>query len=85
LLNTNLLVLLHFLDAMGCDPDRYQDSILNAEGAYGRCSCPFMQNCPSLYCHGFLAAFGGTGIATPISGTTCTAFVVESSLACKIP
>jgi hypothetical protein len=42
-------------------PDRYQDSTLNAEGAHGR--CPFMQNCPSLYCHGFLAAFGGTGIA----------------------
>jgi hypothetical protein len=32
LLNTNLVLLLHFLDAMGCDPDCYQDSILDAEG-----------------------------------------------------
>jgi hypothetical protein len=27
-----------------------------------------MQNCPSLYCQGFLAAFGGTGIADNYSG-----------------
>jgi hypothetical protein len=27
-----------------------------------------MQNCPSLYCQGFLAAFGGTGIADNYNG-----------------
>jgi hypothetical protein len=53
---------------MGCDPDRYQDSILNAEGAYGRCPATLCRICPSLYCQGFLAAFGGTGIADNYSG-----------------
>jgi hypothetical protein len=43
LLNTNLVLLLQFLDAMGCDPDRYQDSILNAEGWVWQCPQPFAQ------------------------------------------
>ncbi len=38
------------------------------KGGYGRCPATFMQYCPSLYCHGFLAAFGGTGIADNYSG-----------------
>ena len=35
LLNTNLVILLHFLDAMGCDPRPLPRSILNAEGDDG--------------------------------------------------
>jgi hypothetical protein len=41
LLNTNLVLLLHFLDAMGCDPDCYQDSILDAEGRVWPLPCHF--------------------------------------------
>jgi hypothetical protein len=41
LLNTNLVLLLHFLDAMGCDPDRYQDFILYAEGRVWPLPCHF--------------------------------------------
>ena len=32
------------------------------------CPATFIQYRPSLYCHGFLAAFGGTGIADNYSG-----------------
>jgi hypothetical protein len=68
LLNTTLVLLLHFVDAMGCDPDRYQDSILNAEGRVWPLPCHFMQYCPYFTATAFLQPSVATGIADSYSG-----------------
>lgn len=52
-----------YLGCLTCDPDRYKDALLNADGPYGQCPCSFNQDCPSVFCHSLFATFGSTGIA----------------------
>jgi hypothetical protein len=51
-----------YLGCLTCDPQRYKDALFNADGPYGQCPCSLLPDCPSLYCHGSMATFGGSGL-----------------------